>query len=84
MSAPSDDDWPEGWAEAGDKCLLKDKLLVPKDLLKELIYHSPNDQLMQLGRDKLQKNLELRFLFTPGDCAVMNRYRKACAVCRVT
>ena len=29
MSAPSDDEWPEGLTKDGDKLFLKDKLLVP-------------------------------------------------------
>ena len=38
VSAPSDDEWPEGLTEDGDKLFLKDKLLVPKCL-----YARPQD-----------------------------------------
>ena len=31
VSAPSDDEWPEGLTEDGDKLFLKDKLLVPEN-----------------------------------------------------
>ena len=84
VSAPSDDDWPEGWTEDGDKLCLKDKLLVPENRLEDLIDHWDNAQLMHPGRDKLQKDLESMFLFPPGYYAVLNRYCKACAVCRAT
>ena len=30
MSAPSDDEWPEGLTQDRDKLFLKDKLLVPQ------------------------------------------------------
>ena len=84
VSAPSDDDWPEGLTENGDKLFLKDKLLAPENRLKDLIDPWHNAQLMQPGEDKLQKDLESRSLFPPGYYAVLNRYCKACAVCRAT
>ena len=31
MSAPSDDEWPEGLTEDGDKLFLKDQLLGPEN-----------------------------------------------------
>ena len=39
---------------------------------------------MHPGQHKLRKDLESRFLFPPGHYAVLNRYCKACAVCRAT
>ena len=84
VSARSDDEWPEGLTEDGDKLFLRDKLLVAENRLEDLIDHSHNAQLMHLGRDKLQKDLESRFLFPPDYYAVLNRYCKACAVCRAT
>ena len=84
VSAPSDHDWPEGLTEDGDKLFLKDKLLLPENRVEDLIDHWHNAQLMHPGRDKLQKDLESRFLFPPGYYAVLNRYCKACAVCRAT
>ena len=58
VSAPSDDEWPEGLTEDGDKFFLKDKLLVPENRMEELIDHWHNAQLMHLGRDKMQQDLE--------------------------
>ena len=58
VSAPSDDDWPEGLTEDGDKFFLKDKLLVPENRTEELIDHWHNAQLMHPGRDKMQQDLE--------------------------
>ena len=84
LSAPSDEDWPEGLTEDGDKLFLKDKLLVPENRVEDLIDHWHNAQLMRPGRDKVQRDLESRFLFPPGYYAVLNRYCKACAVCRAT
>ena len=52
--------------------------------MEDLIDHWHNAQLMHPGRDKLQKDLESRFLFPPGYYAVLNRYCKACAICRAT
>ena len=63
VSAPSYDDWPDGLTENGDKLFLKDKLLVPENQVEDLIDHWHNAQLMQPGRDKLQKDLEARFFF---------------------
>ena len=37
VSAPLDDEWPEGLTEDGDKLFLKDKLLVPENRMEELI-----------------------------------------------
>ena len=84
VSAPSDDDWPDGLTEDVDKVFLKDNLLVPENGVEDLIDHWHNAQLMHPGRDKLQKDLESRFLFPPGYYAVLNRYCKAFAVCRAT
>ena len=55
VSAPSDDEWPEGLTEDGDKLFLKDKLLVPENRVEELIDHWHNAQLMHPGRDKMQQ-----------------------------
>ena len=84
MSAPSDDDWPEGLTEDVDKLFLKNKLLVSKNRLENLIDHWHNAQLMHPGRDKLQKDWESGSLRPPGYYTVLNRYCKACAVCRAT
>ena len=84
MSAPSDDDWPEGLTEDGDKLFLKDKLLVPENRVEELIDHWHNAQLMHPGRDKMQQDLEWRFKFPPGYYAILDRYCSDCAVCRAT
>ena len=43
-----------------------------------------NALLMHRGRDKLQKDLESRFLFPLGNYAPLNWYCKACAVCGAT
>ena len=80
----SDDDWPEGLTEAGDKLFLKNKLLVPENRVEDLINHWHNAQLMHPGRDKLQKDLESRLLFPPGDFLVLNRYCNTFAVCMAT
>ena len=84
VSAPSDDEWPEGLTEDGDKLFLKDKLLVPKNRVEELIDHWHNAQLMHPGRDKMQQDLEWRFKFPPGYYAILDRYCSDCAVCRAT
>ena len=84
VSAPSDDEWPEGLTEDGDKLFLKDKLLVPETRVKELINHWHNAQLMHPGRDKMQQDLEWRFKFPPGYYAILDRYCSDCAVCRAT
>ena len=84
VSAPSDDEWPEGLTEDGDKLFLKDKLLVPENPVEELIDHWHNAQLMHLGRDKMQQDLEWRFKFSPGYYAILDRYCSDCAVCRAT
>ena len=57
VSAPSDDEWPEGLTEDWDKLFLKDKLLVPENRVEELIDHWHNAQLMHPGRDKMQQDL---------------------------
>ena len=67
-----------------DKLLFSDKLLVAKKRGEDLIDNWHNAQLMHLGREKLQKDSQSRFLFTPGYYAFLNRYCKACAVCRAT
>ena len=84
VSAPSDDDWPEGLTEDGDKLFLKDKLLVPENRMEELIDHWHNAQLMHPGRDKMQQDLDWRFKFPPGYYAVLDKYCSDCAVCRAT
>ena len=84
MSAPSDDEWPEGLTEDGDKLFLKDKLLVPENRMEELIDHWHNAQLMHPGRDKMQQDLEWRFKFPPGYYALLDKYCSDCAVCRAT
>ena len=84
VSAPSDDEWPEGLTEDGDKLFLKDKLLVPENRVEELIDHWHNAQLMHPGRDKMQQDLEWRFKFPPGYYAILDKYCSDCAVCRAT
>ena len=84
VSAPSDDEWPEGLTEDGDKLFLNDKLLVPENRVEELIDHWHNAQLMHPGRDKMQQDLEWRFKFPPGYYAILDRYCSDCAVCRAT
>ena len=84
VSAPSDDEWPEGLTEDGDKLFLKDKLLVPENRVEELIDHWHNAQLMHPGREKMQQDLEWRFKFPPGYYAILDRYCSHCAVCRAT
>ena len=84
VSAPSDDEWPEGLTEDGDKLFLQDKLLVPQNRVEELIDHWHNAQLMHPGRDKMQQDLEWRFKFPPGYYAILDRYCSDCAVCRAT
>ena len=84
VSALSDDEWPEGLTEDGDKLFLKDKLLVPENRMEELIDHWHNAQLMHPGRDKMQQDLEWRFKISPGYYAILNKYCSNCAVCRAT
>ena len=84
VSAPSDDEWPEGLKEDGDQLYLNDKLLVPENRDEALIDHWHNAQLMHLGRNKMQRDLEWRFEFPPGYYAILNRYCNDCAVCRAT
>ena len=84
VSAPSDDEWPEGLTEDGDKIFLKDKLLVPENRMEELIDHWHNAQLMHPGRDKMQQDLEWRFKSPPGYSAILDKYCSNCAVCRAT
>ena len=84
MSAPSDNEWPEGLTEDGDKLFLKDKLLVPENRMEELIDHWHNAQLKHPGRDKMQQDLEWRFKFPPGYYAILDKYCSDCAVCRAT
>ena len=84
VSAPSDDEWPEGLTEDGDRLFLKDKLLVPENRVEELIDHWHNAQLMHPGRDKMQQDLEWRFKFPPGYYAILDKYCSDCAVCRAT
>ena len=84
MSAPLEDEWPEGLTEDGDKLFLKDKLLVPENQMEELIDHWHNAQLMPPGRDKMQQDLEWRFKFPPGYYAILDKYCSDCAVCGAT
>ena len=84
LSAPSDDKWPEGLGEDGDKLFLKDKLLVPENRMEELIDHWHNAQLMHPGRDKMQQDLEWRLKFPPGYYAILDKYCSNCAVCWAT
>ena len=39
MSAPSDNNWPEGMTGDGDKLFLKDKILAPENRMEDLIDH---------------------------------------------
>ena len=84
VSTPSDDEWPEGLNEDGDKLFLKDKLLVPETRMVELVDHWHNAQLMHSGRDKMRQDLEWRFKFPPGYYAILDKYCSHCAVCRAT
>ena len=84
VSAPSDDDWPEGLTEDGDKLFLKDKFSGPENRVEHLSDGWHKVQLMHLGRDKSQKYLESRFLFPPGYYAAVNRYCKVCTGWRAT
>ena len=80
VSAPSDDEWPEGLTEDGDN----DKLLVPENGMEELIDHWHNAQLMHPGGDKMQQDLEWRFKFPAGYYAILDKFCSECAVCRAT
>ena len=82
VSTPSENEWPEGLTEDGNKLFLKDKLLVPEKRMEELIDHWHNAQLMHPGRDKMQQDLEGRFKFPPGYYAILDKYCSDCAVCR--
>ena len=84
VSAFSDNKWPEGFTEDGDKLFLNDKLLVPENRVEALIDHWQNTQLMHPGRDKMQGDLDWRFEFAPGYYAILNRYCNDCAMCRAT
>ena len=84
VNAPSDDEWPEGLTEDGDKLFLKDKLLVHEIGMEELIDHWHNAQLMHPGPDKMQQDLECGFKFPPGYYALVDKYCSDCAVCRAT
>ena len=84
VSAPSDDEWPEGLTEDGDKLFLKDKLLMPENGVEELIDHWHNAQLMHPGRDKMQQDLKWRFKFPPEYNPILDKYCSDCAVCRAT
>ena len=54
VTAPSDDEWPKGLMEDGDKLFLNDKLLVPENRVEALIDHWHDAKLMHPGRDKVQ------------------------------
>ena len=84
VSAPSDDEWPEGLTQDGDKFFLNDKLLVPENRMEELIDHWHNAQLMHPGRDKMQQDLEWRFKVPSGYYAILDEYCSDCAVCWAT
>ena len=70
MSAPADDEWPEGLTENRNKVSLNDKLLVPENWVEALIDHSHNAQLMHPGCGKMQRDLEWGFDFPPGYYAI--------------
>ena len=70
VSAPSDDEWPEGLTEDVDKLFLNDKLLLLENRVEALIDHWHNAQLMQPGRDKMQRDLAWNFEFPPGYYAI--------------
>ena len=78
VTARSDDNWPEGLTEERKKLFLKDKLLVPRNRVEDGINHWHNAQLMHPGREKLQKDLESRFMVPQHFYAVLNQYCKAC------
>ena len=84
VSAPSEDEWPEGLTEDGDKLFLKDKLLVPENRMEKLSDHWHNAQLLNPSRDKMQQDLEWRFKFPPGYYAILDKYCSDCAVWRAT
>ena len=84
VSAPSDDEWPDGLTEDGNKLFLKDKLLFPENRMEELIDHWHNAQLMHPGRDKMQQDLGWRFKFPPEYYALLDKYCSDCAVCQAT
>ena len=82
VRAPSENEWPEGLTEDGDKLFLKDKLLLSESRVEELMDHWHNAQLMHPGRDRMQQHLEWRLKFPPGYYAILDRYCSDCAVCR--
>ena len=84
VSAPLDDEWPEGLTEDGDKLFLKDKLLVPENRMQALIDHWYNAQLMHPGQDKMQQDLEWRFKIPSGYYAILDKYCSDCAAPRAT
>ena len=75
----SDNDWPKGLTEDGDKLFLKDNLFIPENRAEDLLDHWHNTQFMHPGRDKLQKELESDSLFPPAFYAVLNQHCKVCA-----
>ena len=84
VSAPPGDKWPKGLMEDGDNIFLNDKLLVPENRVEAHIDHWPKAQLMHPGRDKMQRDLLLRFEFPRGYYAILNWYCNDCPVCRAT
>ena len=52
--------------------------------MEELIDHWHNAEPMHPGPDKMQQDLEWRFKFPPGYCAILDKYCSDCAVCRAT
>ena len=84
VTAPSDNEWPEGGTEDGDKLFLNDKLLVHENRVEALINHWHNTELIHPGRDKMQCDLEWRFESPPEYYVILNRCCNDCAVCRGT
>ena len=84
VSAPLDDEWPEGVTEDGHNLLLNDKLLFLENRVEALNDHWHNVQLMHPGRDKMQRDLEWWFQFAQGYYETFKRYCNNCAVCRAT
>ena len=72
VSAPSDNEWPEGLTEDGDNFFLNNKLLVPENRVEAPIDHWHNAQLMHPGRNKMERDLKWRFEFPPGYYAILN------------
>ena len=82
VSDPSDDEWPKGLTEDGDKLILNDKLFVRVIWVEAPMddWHNPHPMLP--GRNKMQRDLQCRFEFPPGYYAILNRYSNDCAMYR--